>query len=278
MYSRVENITPEIAAEYLTHNRDDGKHKNRRLRLHKIAMYADDMKSGRWQLTPQGIAFYENGDFADGHHRLEAIVKSGVTVAMLVTYDVPNDSTLFDRGMARSTTDVFEMGGRKGPAYSTNSIAAVRFMFLISGKKDTSEGAIMEFIEDNADKLSIAVNLSRRGKGKSEGGFNVTAKSCVVAAMFCALYCGIQEEVLNRFISVVNSGFTNGNEERAAIVLRNYMIQNYEENHSGRKFAFAVATNAIKDYVNGFPRTKKYRADTDPAFWGYTRKLLDSYK
>lgn len=272
------DITPEIAAEFLTHNRQDGRHENRRMRRKKVAMYADDMKHGRWQTTSQGIAFYENGDLADGQHRLEAIIESGVTVTMIVIYDVPNDSTLFDRGMARSTTDVFEMGGRKGPAYSTNSIAAVRFLFLNAGKKDISEGAVMEFIEDNADKLSIAVNLSKRGKGKSEGGFNVTTKACVVAAMFCALYCGIQEEVLNRFISVVNSGFTNGNEERAAIVLRNYMIQDYEENHLGRKFAFAVTTNAIKDYANGFPRTKKYRADTDPAFWGYTKKLLDAYK
>lgn len=278
MYSRVERITPEIAADYLTHNRRDGEHENRRQRAHKISAYAADMKAGRWQLTNQGIAFYENGDLADGQHRLEAIILAGVPVDMYVTYDVPNESVLYDRGMVRSTTDVLEMGGNKGPAYSTNAIAATRFLFAFSGRQHLSEGVIMDFVTDNAEKMGLAVNLSKRGKNKTGGGFNITTKACIIAAAFCALYCGIPEDKLSAFFTVANTGFTDSNDEKPAIVLRNYMIQDYEESHSGRKGAFVTATNAIKDYANGIPRTKKYRSDTDPAFWGWTKKLLDSYK
>lgn len=278
MYARIETITPEIATEYLTHNRTRGEeHENRKKRMHRINTYADDMKNGRWQLTPQGIAFYENGDLADGQHRLEAIVKAGVPVTMWVIYDVPNETTLFDRGMARSTVDVLEMGGRRGNAYSTNALSAVRYLFLLSGIQHPSEGVVMDFMIDNAENLGAAVNLARKGT-RSGDGFTLTSKGCIIAAAFCALYCGITEEKLGRFFETVNSGFTNSNGEKSAIVLRNYMIQDYANNPNGKKGAFLITNNAIKDYINGVPRTKKYRFDAEPTYWSYTKKMIDTYK
>ena len=277
MYSRVETITPEIAAEYLKHNVTDGERRNRRMKPMAVYRYADDMKNGRWQLTPQGIAFFENGVLSDGQHRLEAIIVAGVPVQMNVTYDVPNESTIFDRGVARSTGDVFVMTGKSGPAYGTNGIAAARFLFRYANKQNTSEGALMAFIDDNAEKLGSAVNATLRGRGK-RNGFSASGKGCIIASSFCALYCGIEEDELAKFFTSVNTGFVDSSDERAAIVLRNYLIQGYHESWATRKEAFMISTNAIKDYADKIPRSKKYRSDTAPAFWSWTKKLIDSYK
>lgn len=273
MYSRVEEITPEIAAEYLTHNVTEGVQRNRRPTKNAIYRYAEDMKNGRWQLTPQGIAFFENGNLADGQHRLKAIVAAGVPVQMNVTYDVPNDSTLFDRGVARSLSDVLHMSGKDGEAYGKNGVAIANFLFGYDGHKNTSEGTKKVFIEDNAELLATAISLCAKG---AETAKCVCRKSPVYAAAFCALFCAVEVEPLARFFTVANTGFADKDVEKSAIVLRNYLLQEYKTADNG--YAFVMATNAIKDYANGIPRTKRYKANASPAFWGWTKKMIDSYK
>ena len=273
MYSRVETITPNVAAEYLTHNKTEGVQRNRRPTKNAIYRYAEDMKNGRWQLTPQGIAFFENGNLADGQHRLRAIIAANVPVQMNVTYDVPNDSTLFDRGVARSLSDSLHMSGKDGEAYGKNGVAVTNFLFTFDGHKNTSEGTKKAFIEDNADRLAIAISLCAKGV---ESARCICRKSPVYAAAFCALYCGAEESSLARFFTVANTGFADEDVERSAVVLRNYLLQEYKSNDNS--FAFVMATNAIKDYANGIPRKKRYKANASPAFWGWTKKLLDSYK
>lgn len=72
-------ITPEVAAEMLLHNEG-----NRRKSRTDIANLAKDMSDGHFRLTHQAIAFDRSGNLIDGQHRLEAVVKSGVTVWMYV--------------------------------------------------------------------------------------------------------------------------------------------------------------------------------------------------
>lgn len=45
--------------------------KNRKAAQPTINAYAEDMAAGRWELTNQGIAFYESGELADGQHALQ---------------------------------------------------------------------------------------------------------------------------------------------------------------------------------------------------------------
>jgi len=49
------------------------------------------MKAGRWKLTHVGIAFDINNVLQDGQHRLWAVVFSGRTVEMSVTFNTPAD-------------------------------------------------------------------------------------------------------------------------------------------------------------------------------------------
>lgn len=60
----------------------------------RVDQFARDMLAGRWRLHHQGIAFDENGEFFDGFNRLNAVVKSGCTVPMKITYGVPCDGKM----------------------------------------------------------------------------------------------------------------------------------------------------------------------------------------
>lgn len=102
MITKVETITPKRAQLYLERNPN-----NRPLRKSHVLFLAKQMSLGEWQVTHQGIAFDENGDLSDGQHRLAAIVKVGVPVAMMVTYGVARGKfTAFDTGIGRTNSDV----------------------------------------------------------------------------------------------------------------------------------------------------------------------------
>ena len=75
-----ELVTPAMAAFWLLNNKS-----NRPLRASTVNMYARQMTAGQWQLTHQGICLDATGNLVDGQHRLNAVVKSGVAVWILVS-------------------------------------------------------------------------------------------------------------------------------------------------------------------------------------------------
>jgi len=96
----IENISPAMAMKYLEKNTG-----NRKLRPMHISVLANEMLAGRWMISPQGIAFADDGTLIDGQNRLHAIIKSGVTVEMAVA-----------RGLARETMDVIDVGSKRSVA------------------------------------------------------------------------------------------------------------------------------------------------------------------
>lgn len=100
--TEVVKITPEMASVMLCHNRD-----NRPVRESNIERYATMMKRGEWLLTHQGVAFDTEGRLVDGQHRLMAIVRSGVTVEMMVSRELdPRAYKLTDQGAKRRAADI----------------------------------------------------------------------------------------------------------------------------------------------------------------------------
>lgn len=103
----VELITPKRAAELLTLNL-----KNRNLRRSVVDRYARDMVSGRWMFDGSPIRISVDGVLIDGQHRLTAIIESGVTLPMMVIYDLPGDvRDSIDTGAKRSAGDVLQFNG-----------------------------------------------------------------------------------------------------------------------------------------------------------------------
>ncbi|WP_160051174.1 hypothetical protein [Nocardiopsis sp. FR26] len=128
-------ITPDTARMWLG-DRNKG---NRNLSLTVAQEYATAMKTGRWQLTHQGIAFDTEGLILDGQHRLLAVTLAGVPVDMLVFV-----------GMDRSTFTVLDAGRRRQAGhliqttpYGILAAATCRFLGVVDG---TFQGAKNSYV------------------------------------------------------------------------------------------------------------------------------------
>lgn len=103
MKATVETITPKTAKEYLKFNVS-----NRPLHTKTVEFYAEQMRKGQWKLNGEGICFAEGGALLNGQHRLQAVVRAGVPVQMLVIRGADNDSFVtYDSGRSRKVSDIF---------------------------------------------------------------------------------------------------------------------------------------------------------------------------
>lgn len=79
IFTQIETITPEKAEEWLATSTY-----NRAITLSRVDRYARAMLAGKWSLTGEPIIFSDIGALMQGHHRLNACIKSGVEFTTLV--------------------------------------------------------------------------------------------------------------------------------------------------------------------------------------------------
>lgn len=100
-------ITPELAAHYLTFNRN-----NWDIIQARIDGYADEMHRGEWAENGESIKFSKNARLIDGQHRLSAIIKSGVSLHMLVVFGCEEEAQVkIDIGRTKTARGVLTVQG-----------------------------------------------------------------------------------------------------------------------------------------------------------------------
>lgn len=100
-------VTPEVANEFLGKN-----HKNRKLSEFVVTSLANQMSRDLWHYDGSPIRFDWDGNLIDGQHRLNAIVKSGVSQTMHVVEGLdPATQVTMDTGRKRSFSDTLHMAG-----------------------------------------------------------------------------------------------------------------------------------------------------------------------
>lgn len=214
---QLEQITPAKAEQYLNRNKA-----NRKLREGIAERYAHDMKTGHWTECPVPISFYEDGDIADGQHRLFAIVESEKTITFLVLHGLSREAGLnIDTGLSRTIVDNARISGLDD-GLSNSLVALAPFYHAGKPNKGNDKGGALS----NADKLALiaryravldwAIANGPTGKG--------LRNSPILAAVARAYANGRDPERLRAFAVVLSKGFANGPEDSAAIALRNYII------------------------------------------------------
>lgn len=94
----VETFSPDMAKKWLDANTD-----NRAEREQDVAKYARDMESGNWHFTGDPVRRSITGKLLDGQHRLMAVLKSGVTIDLLVVDGLQDDTqVVMDTGRKRT--------------------------------------------------------------------------------------------------------------------------------------------------------------------------------
>lgn len=103
MKVQILDVTPDMAKEYLIKNDS-----NRKINKLQLGMLVRAINDNQWRLTHQGIAFYVDGELADGQHRLNAVIETGRTLKMAVFTGVDRDQETvmaIDCGKARTFRD-----------------------------------------------------------------------------------------------------------------------------------------------------------------------------
>lgn len=123
----IEDITPALAEALLGANG-----RNRSLRRQLVETYAADMSKGAWQFTGEALKIAADGALLDGQHRLAAVVKSGVSVPMLVVRGLPSSAQeVMDSGAKRTSADALRLRNET----NATVLSSVARMILSEGGK-----------------------------------------------------------------------------------------------------------------------------------------------
>jgi hypothetical protein len=123
-------ITPEIAEALLERN-----HNNRKMKSGKIAEYARDMITGKWDPDASDIKVDRRGDLLDGQNRLAACLKARVPFPTLLRTGLsPETKMHVDTGAKRTASEALKMHGVGG--YHAAIAAAINWRFRISERRE----------------------------------------------------------------------------------------------------------------------------------------------
>lgn len=120
MRSTTVKVTPTMAAEWLARCNT----KNRRVNKIHVQKLANEMKSGRWTVNGETIAFDEDMVLIDGQHRLNAIVQSGVTIETIVVYGVEDPRAFATTGALMLKRSAGQIADMMGLTKNTNLVVA----------------------------------------------------------------------------------------------------------------------------------------------------------
>lgn len=259
MTVEVVDVTPEMAKELLELNTD-----NRNMRSGRVKMYAEDMISGNWNSNGVTIVIGNDGKLKDGQHRLEAIVKSNITIKnQIVVYLPKEQANCYDIGLSRTAADVAKFYGVGDDVLfrSTSVFAAMNVACNIAtGKKNTSKIALVQKVKKYRDacefvykNLVCTDNCSFRRAG-------------IAGAVINAYLSNYPLDKLARFCDVLKSGETTSKEEITIIKLRDYVMQTKSAKGGGsmQSDLYYRTQSALKAFEIGkiltrcVPSTKEY--------------------
>lgn len=162
----VVEVTPALAEKWLA---ESNTH-NRKTRPRTVDSYATDMVNGDWCDDGTPIQFSRNGTVLNGQHRLRAVVKSGVTLRVLVVSNLPEEvQESMDTGIPRSFADVLTLRGEKD---AHNLATAVRRVHLweagvrTDNRMPVSTRQLLKTLDRYPD-LRESMLIARRGNAKT---------------------------------------------------------------------------------------------------------------
>lgn len=241
MHYEMMTVTPELAQRWL----EAKNNRNRNISSRKVDAYADDMQNGRWHATHQNaIAFYKDGNLADGQHRLSAIVKASVSVEFMVWFGLDDRAAYgIDAHKMRATQDQIKIAGAS--EWITKDIVACARVMMVKDKgvKLVTPQQIAEFCEKHKDAIVFAhLNLPK----------TVSVSAPVRAAVAVAFYYE-DRGLLSDWCSILASGMGATPLSKTVLVFRERIIREHLSggNSIVRQGLNKMAMRSIQAYCAG---------------------------
>ena len=207
-------ITPAMAEQLLNNNPN-----NRAMRQGRAEAYASDMVNGQWTECLAPIAIYDDGEVADGQHRLWAIIESGTTQEFELVTGLDRAAGLnIDTGITRSLVDNARISGTDSEL-SNQLVGVTRGIedgAPSNGHHPRSAAEQLDVVTRHRKAADWALHNSPVGRGMRNAP--------IVCAISRAWYVEKDKERLAKFSHIVSKGFADGVGDSAAIAFRNYAI------------------------------------------------------
>jgi hypothetical protein len=238
-------VSPHMAEEWLNANTI-----NRKLRPGVVEKYTRDMKAGKWTRNPQPIIFYNTTDLADGQHRLWAVIESGKTIEFLVVHGIEREVGLnIDTGLGRDLVDNARISQYEG--YITKQSIGTAVMMHHGrrlAEKTLSNAERLALVERYSDHLSFADRVMTNKKGIGQ----MAVRAAVARAH---MYEGDNARLVE-FCTIIGTGIPNDAvADRAALALRNYLLDISADRKLDPRDTFLKAMNAISYFMKRKPLT-----------------------
>lgn len=172
--TRWMDITPAIAELWLKRNFN-----NRPLRPDTVRAYAREMKNGKWLPNHQGIAFNNRDELTDGQHRLSAVIMSGCTVRLMVTFGLPSKvkgtrmtgMDTVDRGATRTVADQLKIQHRmEGGAVLSGVCARLAGLCSPERTRRLSVGEVLDIHETFEEAIDWVIERRPKAHGLKQVG------------------------------------------------------------------------------------------------------------
>lgn len=260
---KIEDISPETAKKYLEQN-----FVNRSISEARVTSYARDMKNNNWQLNGESIKFNTKGQLIDGQHRLCAVVRSGEIIPICVVRGLDVTINEVDRGKSRTTRDTLTIEGYDKSLVQNFMVGAIRLLTSImldipfSTMGGITDSEIREAYTFYEKEIKQVISLNHYG------GAGLSKKSAVTATLLMALKCGVSEETIQDFVTVLNTGRYSNNKQLSAMVLRDDFLQNkFRKNNKTRIYEqIYCIEKALYDFENGISRKQTYSTCNTPIY------------
>lgn len=267
MFTEVEVIDPQKAEEYLAKNFAN----NRPIKKNCINAYARDMANGKWKLINNGIAFDELGRLVDGQNRLHAVIKSGASVLMNVTRNMPVDSVVqVDIGSKRELTDAVKIAGLSNSVLSNPAFVSMMRQTIVfeAGYVVPTFDDIMNFYNAFEKEVRTVQRCAPSNSFPVDGS--------VRAGYLAAIISGVDEQVLYAFNQAFQYGKVVGEyNTTAAMMLRNYFANARIKHLSISRRA---KYHAVQNAIYWFCKEKGYRAKLDAPRYEIREAVINALK
>ncbi len=234
------SITPALAVLCLAR-----MGRNRNIVRNSLERIKRKLETGEWVQVHQGIAFYFNGKFYDGQHRMAAVVETGVTMPNVsISVNMPlNAYKGTDRGTSKSPDHLIQIMG-----YDIKNYGGV-LKSIIVGVSGPSRQV------DDAELIKIAPRVHEGAKfvmkylrSTIKGMAIVQVKAAIIRAYYS---CPAKRENIAKFCDVLTSGFSNG-KGCPALAFREWVIKTPGvRDAESCKRAYLMAEKALYQFIGG---------------------------
>lgn len=203
-------ITPALAASYLVANTMNP----RPISPLTVERYVKEMKDGSWTTHHQGIAFDREGKLIDGQHRLTAIVETGMSFYMPVTFNLPVDAkNNVDQPKVRSKNDIL-----RGVGFTVTGKSLSGIIKCVIAGNDNQRALTNKELIRYARRLFDGLKFVDQHFNKKVGYVSTApVKAAIVRAFFA---CETKRNRLARFCEILETGIPNSADDGEIMVIR----------------------------------------------------------